>query len=201
MLSHTLVQSLKDPHLITGFHKHSHHQVHHKYSFLAAIAAIMVCSTLKNHFRFCSMIVYDSSISPSDSRHPSGNPAIDVQDSSKPRRSALQWLILSFSMKTWHVWDWAGAKLSLLIRLLANYIHHLREALITVFFSLMTHPSLKVGVLIIKIKFLLTHLGSPCSTSLITDMQVCVLVWSYIKAFAMVLKFRLWSDQQAEIMK
>lgn len=57
-------------------------------------------------------------------------------------------------------------------------------ALITVFF-LTTHPSLKVGVLIIKIKFLLTHLGSPCSTSLITDMQVCVLVWSYLKAFAM----------------
>lgn len=73
--------------------------------------------------------------------------------------------------------------MSLLLRLLANYIHHLREALITVFF--MTHPSLKVGVLIIKIKFLLSHLGSPCSTSLITDMQVCVLVWIYLKAFAM----------------
>lgn len=51
------------------------------------------------------MMVYDSSISPSDSRHPSGNPAIDVQDNSKPRQSALRWLILSFSMKTLHVGD------------------------------------------------------------------------------------------------
>lgn len=60
------------------------------YLFLAAIAAIVVGSTLKNHFRFCSLMVYDSSISPSDSKHPSGNPAIDVQDSSKARLSALQ---------------------------------------------------------------------------------------------------------------
>lgn len=91
MLSCTLAQSLKDPHMIAGFREHSSYQVHHKYIFfLAAIAAIVVGSTLKNQFRFCSLMVYDSSISPSDSKHPSGNPAIDVQDNSKPRLSALQ---------------------------------------------------------------------------------------------------------------
>lgn len=47
-------------------------------------------STLKNHFKFCSLMVYDSSISPSDSKHPSGNPVIDVQDNSKAGLSALQ---------------------------------------------------------------------------------------------------------------
>lgn len=89
MLSHTLVQSLKDLHIIAGLQKHRHYRVHHEYIFfLAAIAAFVVGSTLKNHFRFCSLMVYDSSISPSDSKHPSGNPAIDVQ--SKARPSALQ---------------------------------------------------------------------------------------------------------------
>lgn len=173
MLSCMPVQSLKDLLMIAGFHKHSHYQVHHKYIFLAAIAAAVVCSTLKNHFRFCSLMVYDSSISPSDSEHPSGNPAIDVQDNSKPRLSALHWLIFFIFFEDVACLRLRRCKLaSLLIRLLANYIHNWRgEVLIA--FSFPCDSSIfqvRNKSLIIKIKFIFTHFGSPCSTSVITDM-------------------------------